>query len=73
MSLAEKFSERKMIFKSPIGHLHNLLFILKNKYSIKDISTEYIETNSDSTVKIISMLRYLIELIYCIILNKFLR
>jgi len=53
--------------------LHNLLFILKNKYSIKDISTEYIETNLDSTVKIISMLRYLIELIYCIILNKFLR
>ncbi len=73
VSLAEKFCERKMIFKSPIGHLHNLLFILKNKYSIKDISTEYIETNLDSAVKIISMLRYLIELIYCIILNKFLR
>jgi len=71
ISLVKKFSQREMVFKSPIGHLHNLLFILKSKYSIKDISTEYIESNKDSTVKIIYMLRYLTEFIYCIIINKF--
>lgn len=69
--LIKSFVTKKMIFKSPIGHLHNLLFILRNDFSIKDISTEYIETNEESSVKIISMFRYLIELIYCIILNKF--
>tara|TARA_B110000444_G_C18806264_1_gene580136 strand:+ start:953 stop:1702 length:750 start_codon:yes stop_codon:yes gene_type:complete len=70
-NLVDKFTDRQILFKSPIGHLHNLLFILKKGYSIKDISTEYIETNEDSSVKILSMFRYLIEFIYCIILNKF--
>ena len=69
--LVNKFVNRKVLFKSPIGHLHNLLFILKKRYFIKEISVEYIEINPESSVKIVSMLRYLIEFIYCIILNKF--
>ena len=71
--LVKKFIEEKILFKSPIGHLHNLLFILKKNYSIKEIPVEYIEKNSESTVKIISMFRYLLEFIHCIILNKFFR
>ena len=71
--LVKKFTEEKILFKSPIGHLHNLLFILKKNYSIKEIPVEYIEENSESTVKTISMFRYLLEFIYCIILNKFFR
>ncbi len=70
-SLVKKFVDQNIIFKSPIGHLHNLLNILEKKYSIQEISTEYIESNRDSTVKIIFMIRYLVEFIYCIILNKF--
>ena len=69
--LVISFINRRMLFRSPIGHLHNLLFILRKNYPIRDISTEYIETNEESSVKIISMFRYLIEFIFCVIINKF--
>jgi len=72
-SLVKEFIYEKVLFKSPIGHLNNLLFILKKKYSVSEIPVEYIETNPESTVKVLSMFRYLIELIYCIVYNKFLR
>ena len=71
--LVRKFIREDVKFKSPIGHLNNLLFILKNNYVIKEISTEYIDNNSESTVKMVSMLRYLFELLHCILFNKFLR
>ena len=69
-SLVKKFVDQNIVFKSPIGHLHNLLNILEKNYSIQEISTEYIESNRDSTVKINFMIRYFCEFIYCIILNK---
>ncbi len=69
--LVINFCQRKIIFKSPIGHLHNLLYIVKNKFSITEISSEYIETNQESTVKIKFLLKYLLEFLYCILLNKF--
>lgn len=72
IKLVKDFTSRRMIFKSPIGHLDNLLYIIKKKYKIKEISTEYIEYNSESTVKVFSMFRYLIEFLKCIISNKFL-
>ena len=68
--LVTSFCKREMLFKSPIGHLHNLLYIVKNKYRITEISTEYIETNPESTVKIKFLLRYLLEFLYCIFINK---
>ena len=70
-NLVVNFCKRKILFKSPIGHLHNLLYIVKNKYRITEISTEYIETNQESTVKIKFLLRYLIEFLYCILINMF--
>jgi len=71
IKLVKDFIYRRMIFKSPIGHLDNLLYIIKKKYKIKEISTEYIEYNDESTIKVISMLRYLIEFFKCVTLNKF--
>lgn len=71
INLVKKFIRRKIIFKSPIGHLNNLLFIIQSKYKISDISTSYIEVNNESTVKLNSLIRYFIEFIYCILINKF--
>ena len=72
VKLVKDFINRKMIFKSPIGHLDNLLYMIKKKYKIREISTEYIEYNSTSTVKLKFMLRYLIEFFKCIFKQKFL-
>ena len=69
--LVTSFCKREVLFKSPIGHLHNLLYIVKNKYRITEIPTEYIETNQESTVKIKFLFRYLLEFLYCILINKF--
>ena len=71
IKLVKDFIYMRVIFKSPIGHLDNLLYIIKKKYKIKEISTEYIEHNDESTVKVISMLRYLNEFFKCVTLNKF--
>ncbi len=71
--LVNNFIKEEIKYKSPIGHLNNLLFILKNNYVIKEISTEYVDNNTESSVKMISMLRYLLELLHCILFNKFLR
>tara|TARA_B100001057_G_C22787226_1_gene926098 strand:+ start:804 stop:1550 length:747 start_codon:yes stop_codon:yes gene_type:complete len=69
--LIEEFTKQKIIFKSPIGHLNNLLFIIKKNFSILEIPVEYIETNTNSTIKKSSLARYLIEFFYCILINKF--
>ena len=69
--LIEEFTKQKLIFKSPIGHLNNLLFIIKKKFLISEIPIEYIETNTNSTIKKSSLVRYLIEFFYCILINKF--
>ena len=70
-SLIKEFVKQKLVFKSPIGHLNNLLFIINHKYSISEIPVEYIETNTNSSVKKSSLIRYLVEFIYCIFINKF--
>tara|TARA_B100001989_G_scaffold242249_1_gene208837 strand:- start:49 stop:795 length:747 start_codon:yes stop_codon:yes gene_type:complete len=69
--LIEEFTKQKLLFKSPIGHLNNLLFIIKEKFEIAEIPVEYIETNTNSTIKKSSLVRYLIEFFYCILINKF--
>ncbi len=69
--LIEEFTKQKLIFKSPIGHLNNLLFIIKENFVISEIPIEYIETNTNSTIKKSSLARYLIEFFYCILINKF--
>ena len=71
LSLVENFINREIVFKSPIGHLNNLLFIIKSGNQIKDIPTSYIETDAESAIKTSSLVRYLIEFIKCIIFNKF--
>ena len=71
LSLVENFINREIVFKSPIGHLNNLLFIIKSGYQIKDIPTSYIETDAESAIKTSSLVRYLVEFIKCIIFNKF--
>ena len=71
MKLVNDFINRKITFKSPIGHLDNLLYIIKNKYKIREISTEYVEYNKNSTVKFKSMFRYLIEFLKCVFTQKF--
>ena len=71
LSLVENFINREIVFKSPIGHLNNLLFIIKSGYQIKDIPTSYIETDAESAIRTSSLARYLIEFIKCIIFNKF--
>lgn len=70
-ALIKEFVKQKLIFKSPIGHLNNLLFIINNKFLISEIPVEYIETNTNSSVKKSSLIRYLVEFIYCIFINKF--
>ena len=69
--LIEEFTKQKLIFKSPIGHLNNLLFIMRKKFLILEVPIEYIETNTNSTIKKSSLVRYLIEFFYCILINKF--
>ena len=69
--LVKRFINQKIIFKSPIGHLNNLLFIIKENFKISEIPIEYIETNTSSTIRTSSLARYLLEFIYCIIINKF--
>lgn len=69
--LIQEFTKQKLIFKSPIGHLNNLLFIMRKKFLILEIPVEYIETNTNSTIKKSSLVRYLIEFFYCIMINKF--
>jgi len=70
-SLIKSFTNQKLLFKSPIGHLNNLLFIIKNKYLISEIPVEYIETNINSTIKKSSLIRYFIEFLFCVLINKF--
>ena len=70
-SLVENFINREVVFKSPIGHLNNLLFIIKNGYKIRDIPTSYIETDTESAIRTSSLARYLVEFLKCIISNKF--
>ena len=70
-SLVENFINREVIFKSPIGHLNNLLFIIKNGYKIRHIPTSYIETDTESAIRTSSLARYLVEFLKCIIFNKF--
>ena len=70
-SLIKKFINQKLLFKSPIGHLNNLLFIIKNKYLISEIPVEYIETNINSTIKKNSLIRYFVEFLFCVFINKF--
>ena len=70
-SLVENFINREVVFKSPIGHLNNLLFIIKNGYKIRDIPTSYIETDTESAIRTSSLVRYLVEFLKCIISNKF--
>ena len=70
-SLVKFFINREIVFKSPIGHLNNLLFIIKNGYQIRDIPTSYIETDTESTIRTSSLARYLVEFVKCIIFNKF--
>lgn len=70
-SLVDNFINKKIVFKSPIGHLHNLLFIINSGYQIRDIPTSYIETDTESAIRTSSLARYLIEFIKCIIFNKF--
>ena len=69
--LIQEFTKQKLIFKSPIGHLNNLLFIMRKKFLILEVPIEYIETNTNSTIKKSSLVRYLIEFFYCILINKF--
>jgi dolichol-phosphate mannosyltransferase len=69
--LIKEFSTQKLIFKSPIGHLNNLLLIIRKKHRIAEIPIEYIETNTNSSVKKSSLIRYFVEFIYCILINKF--
>ena len=71
LSLVENFINREIVFKSPIGHLNNLLFIIKSGYQVKDIPTSYIETDEESAIRTSSLVRYLVEFIKCIIFNKF--
>ena len=71
LSLVENFINREIVFKSPIGHLNNLLFIIKSGYQVKDIPTSYIETDQESAIRTSSLVRYLVEFIKCIIFNKF--
>ena len=70
-SLVKNFINREIVFKSPIGHLNNLLFIIKNGYQIRDIPTSYIETDTESAIRTSSLARYLVEFVKCIIFNKF--
>ena len=70
-SLVENFINKEVVFKSPIGHLNNLLFIINSGYQIRDIPTSYIETDTESAIRTSSLARYLIEFIKCIIFNKF--
>ena len=71
LSLVENFINREVAFKSPIGHLNNLLFIIKNGYQIRDIPTSYIETDTESAIRTSALARYFVEFIKCIIFNKF--
>lgn len=71
LSLVKNFINREIVFKSPIGHLNNLLFIIKSGYQIRDIPTSYIETDAESAIRASSLARYFIEFIRCIIFNKF--
>ncbi len=71
LSLVKNFISREVTFKSPIGHLNNLLFIIKNGYQIRDIPTSYIETDTESAIRTSALARYFVEFIKCIIFNKF--
>ncbi len=70
MDLVKKFINKKVIFKSPIGHLNNLLYIIRSGHRIKDIPTNYIERDRESAIQAISLIRYFVEFIKCIFINK---
>ena len=70
MKLVRDFTLNKIIFKSPIGHLNNLLYIIKKKYNIKEIETEYVETNNESMIKFSELGKYLYDFLRCIFINK---
>lgn len=71
INLVKDFCSEKTIFKSPIGHLNNLICIIKKNYKIKEIETEYVESNDESMIKFSAMGKYLYDFLKCIFINKF--
>jgi dolichol-phosphate mannosyltransferase len=72
MKTVKVICKRKIHFKSPVGHLDNLLFLLKKGVKISDFPTSYIEINPNkSSISLGSYWFYFRELFYCILKNKF--
>ena len=54
-------------FNSPIQHLENLKFYIRNKYNIDEISSNYIERESGkSVIKVKHLIYYFLEFIKCL-------
>lgn len=71
-SSLQKLTQQDLEFDSPIQHLENVLFYLKNNYKIIETHSEYIESKKwDSTVKIKDYGTYIFQLTRCIFKNFF--
>ena len=69
-SSLQKLTQQDLEFDSPIQHLENVLFYLKNNYKIIETHSEYIESKKwDSTVKIKDYGTYIFQLTRCIFKN----
>ena len=63
----EKIIKKKIIYKSPIQHLENLIMLINYNYKIKEISTKYIERErGDSSIKVVGLFFYFLEFIHCL-------
>jgi len=63
----KKIIKKKIIYKSPIQHLENLIMLINNNYKIKEINTKYIERErGDSSIKVVGLFFYLLEFVHCL-------
>jgi len=62
-----KIIKRKIIYKSPIQHLENLIMLINENYNIKEMQTKYIERErGDSSIQVVGLFFYLLEFIHCL-------
>lgn len=64
--------EKKRRFDSPIQHLENILFFVKNKYKISETYCHYVErSDNNSSIKLKHLLVYAKEFLLCLRVNLF--